>query len=182
MRILPRQIGIALGFPLALCIGSVFPLSAQTPAQQGEAIKKEVLLPEGTQLVVTTTDTVSSRTATKGDALIFRVAKAVAQNNYVVIPEGAVVKATVSEAHGAGHFGRGGKLSVNIESTRTTDGQSVKLRASQGKEGDSNMKSTVALTLLLGPIGLLKKGDDVVIKPGTEIRVFTDEDVKVKLP
>ena len=181
MRI-PRLVVVAVVGGITLVACAMDAVSAQLPAPQAEVARKELVLPEGTQLAVTTTDTISSKTSSKGDALVFRVMKAVVVNNYVVIAEGAVVKATVSEVSGAGHFGKGGKLSVNVESTRATDGQSVKLRAAQGKEGDSNMKSTVALTVLLGPIGLFRKGDDVVMKPGTEIKVFTDQDVKVALP
>ena len=118
-----------------------------------------------------------------GDLLTFRVMKPVVVKGTVVIAEGAVVKATVAEANAAGRLGRGGLLSVNVETARTVDGQRVKLRASANKEeGPSNLKSTVALTVLLGPIGLFRKGDDVVMKPGTEIKVFTDQDLKVAVP
>jgi hypothetical protein len=33
--------------------------------------------------------------------------------------------------------------------------------------------------VLFGPLGFLKKGKNAVIKPGTEIKVYTDEEKKV---
>ena len=158
-------------------------LPSEAPPQRAATpVKQSLLLPDGTQLSVTTKDEVSSQYAKEGDTVSFIVFKAVVVNNYVVIAEGTPVRAIVTESKGAGRFGKGGKLRVKVESTTSIDGQVVPLRASQGNEGDSNMKSTVALTVLLGPIGLLRKGDDVVMKPGTEIKVFTDDDVKVVLP
>jgi hypothetical protein len=38
----------------------------------------------------------------------------------------------------------------------------------------------VALVVLFGPLGFLKHGKNAIIKPGTSIKVFTDEEKKVK--
>jgi len=35
---------------------------------------------------------------------------------------------------------------------------------------------------LFGPLGLLKHGNDVVYKPGTDVKVFTDSTVVVHVP
>jgi hypothetical protein len=48
-------------------------------------------------------------------------------------------------------MGKGGHLSIRIESTTTVDGQKVKLRASKGREGDDKTGTTVALVVLFGP-------------------------------
>lgn len=169
-----------IAFAIAACAIAAPAANAQA-AQQGVA-KREVVLPEGTELTVLTTDTISSKTALQGDQLGLRVGEAVIEGTDVLIAKGAFVKATVAEAKGAGHFGKGGKLSINVESTRAVDGQPVKLRASKGAQGSGNVTSTVALTVLFGPIGLLRHGSDIVINPGTAIKVFTDQDVKVELP
>ncbi len=72
-------------------------------------------------------------------------------------------------------MGKGGELSVRIESTQTVDDQKVKLRASKSGEGGDNMGSTVALTVLFGPLGLLRKGKEAKIKAGTILTAYTDE-------
>jgi hypothetical protein len=35
--------------------------------------------------------------------------------------------------------------------------------------------------VLFGPLGFLKKGKNAVIKPGTEIKVYVDEEKKVTI-
>ena len=63
-------------------------------------------------------------------------------------------------------MGRSGELSIRIESTQTVDSQKLKLRASKSGAGGDNMGSTVALTVLFGPLGLLKHGKEAKIKVG----------------
>jgi len=82
----------------------------------------------------------------------------------------------------AGHFGHAGTLSLKVESTTAVDGQKILLRASKASSGDSHMGATVALTMLFGPLGLLKHGNDVKYPSGTKITVYTDQQVTVKVP
>jgi len=42
--------------------------------------------------------------------------------------------------------------------------------------------ATVALTVLFGPIGLIKHGKNVEIKQGTPLLVYTDENYDVPTP
>ena len=62
------------------------------------------------------------------------------------------------------------------------DGQKIPLRASKASTGDSHMGAMVALTLLFGPLGLLKHGNDVKYPAGTKVTVYTDQQVTVKVP
>ncbi len=45
----------------------------------------------------------------------------------------------------------------------------------KGKEGEGKLGTTVALTVLFGPIGLLKRGHDVDIKAGTPLAAEVDQ-------
>ena len=141
----------------------------------------ELTLPDGTEFSVVTTEEISSKTATEGDPLSFKVDEDVLVNGQVVIKKDTLVKGVVSDASKSGMLGRGGKLSIRIESTTTVDGQKVKLRASKGKAGDNKTGTTVALVVLFGPLGFLKKGKNAKIKQGTKIQVFTDEEKKIQL-
>jgi hypothetical protein len=91
------------------------------------------------------------------------------------------VKGVVAQAKKAGMMGRGGSLGIRVESTTTVDNQKLKLRSTKGKEGDDKTGTTVALVVLFGPLGFLKKGKNAVIKPGTEIKVYVDEEKKVTI-
>ena len=140
----------------------------------------EVLIPDGTEFTVVTVEEISSKTATEDDPLNFKVEEDVKINGVVVIAKDSLVKGTVASAKKSGFFGRGGNLGIRIESAMTVDGQKLKLRSAKGKEGGDKTGTTVALVVLFGPLGFLKKGKQAIIKPGTQIKVYTDEDKKVQ--
>ena len=136
---------------------------------------------DGMEFTVVTIDEISSKTATEGDPLTFKVAEDVKVDGQTVIAKGSLVKGVVGQAKKAGMMGRGGSLGIRVESATTIDNQKLKLRSTKGKEGDDKTGTTVALVVLFGPLGFLKKGKNAVIKPGTEIKVYTDEEKKVAL-
>ena len=139
-----------------------------------------VTLPDGTEFMVRTTEEISSKTATEGDALTFKVDEDVKIDNHIVIAAGTVVKGTVADVEKSGRMGKSGKLGIRMESTMTVDDQKVKLRGSKGKEGNDKTGTVIALTVLLSPLFLLKRGKNAVIKEGTKLKVYTDETIKVK--
>ena len=83
----------------------------------------------------------------------------------VVVAKGAHAKAIVSHAHRAGMMGKGGELNIQLEYLAVADNH-VRLRGTKGREGDSKVGATVALTVLFGPIGLIKHGKEVQIPAG----------------
>jgi len=157
----------------------VFPLAAVSLAQ--EQVTQTIVIPDGTEFTVVTTEELSSKTATEGDSITFKVDEDVKIDGHTVIAKDSVVKGTVANAKKSGFFGRGGNLSIRIESAMTVDNQKVKLRSAKGKSGDDKTGTTVALVVLFGPLGFLKKGKQAIIKAGTQVKVFTDEEKKVQL-
>lgn len=139
------------------------------------------VIADGMEFTVVTIDEISSKTAAEGDPLTFKVAQDVVIDGQVVIAKDSLVKGTVAQAKKAGMMGRGGSLGIRVESATTVDNQKLKLRSTKGKEGDDKTGTTVALVVLFGPLGFLKKGKNAVIKPGTEIKVYTDEEKKVAI-
>lgn len=139
------------------------------------------VIPDGSEFTVVTVDEISSKTAAEGDPITLKVAEDVKIDGLTVIAKGSLVKGIVAQAKKAGMMGRGGSLGIRVESTTTVDNQKLKLRSTKGKEGDDKTGTTVALVVLFGPLGFLKKGKNAVIKPGTEIKVYTDEEKKVEI-
>lgn len=139
----------------------------------------KVTLPDGTEFTAVTTEEISSKTATEGDPLIFKVAEDVKVGDKVVIAKDTLVKGVITQAKKAGMMGKGGSLGIRVESTTTVDGQTIKLRSSKGKEGDDKTGTTVALVVLFGPLGFLKHGKNAKIKEGTPIKVYVDENKDV---
>jgi hypothetical protein len=137
---------------------------------------QEITMPEGTAISLTLTKDISSKVVERGDPVGFVVAKDVIVNNQVLVKEGTDAKGSVIYAEKGGYMGHSGKLAIQVESTTTADGQPIKLRAAKGGEGDSAAGSTITLTLLFGPFGILKKGGDTTVKQGAELTVYTAEE------
>jgi two-component sensor histidine kinase len=151
---------------------------AQSAAPQG----KSVIIPDGTEIAAVTTELISSKTAQEDDPITFKVEEDVVVDGTVVIAKGALLKGVVTNSKKSGFFGKGGQLNIRVESTETVDKQKIKVRAAKGKEGDSKTGTTVALVVLFGPLGFLKKGKNAEIAEGTKVKVFTDETKTVVIP
>lgn len=162
---------------LAIVQSSLSDVRGSAPAD-----RKQVLLPDGTQFSVVMIEDMDSKTAVEGDPVTFKVDEDVVIDGHVVIAKGALAKGTVSEVQKSGRMGRAGKLGIRVEQTDTVDDQRVKLRATQNRQGDDKTGSVIALTLLVSPLFLLKRGKRAKIKAGTKINVFTDEDKRVLVP
>jgi hypothetical protein len=176
MKRFPLIRASALALMLALLAPTLAPAAVIAAApRQDSAPAGGIVIPDGTELTVVTTEEISSKTAVEGDALTFKVDEDLKINGKTVIARGAIVKGEISNSKKSGRMGKGGQLSIRILSTESVDGQKVKLRASKGREGDDKTGTTVALVVLFGPLGFLKKGKDAKIKEGTRIKAYTDE-------
>lgn len=148
-------------------------------AGSASAQGRQVVIPDGTEVFAVTVDKLSSATAAEGDRIQLRVDEPVVVDGLVVISKGAIIHGTVADVGRRGRMGRSGRINIRVESTVAVDGQRVELRASKGGEGDGRVGTTVALTVLFGPLGLLKSGKDAVINEGTQIKAYTNEAVTV---
>lgn len=169
------------GFKTAVMLLVLISFITPTIASQDPPAENVKVIPDGMEFTVVTVDEISSKTAAEGDPLTFKVAQDVKIDGQVVIAKDSLVKGIVAQAKKAGMMGRGGSLGIRVESATTVDNQKLKLRSTKGKEGDDKTGTTVALVVLFGPLGFLKKGKNAVIKPGTEIKVYVDEEKKVAI-
>jgi hypothetical protein len=99
----------------------------------------------------------------------------------VVAKAGAKAVGTVTNSKKAGMMGKAGELNMRLEYLIMPDSR-LRLRGSKGKEGEGKEGATVALTVLFGPIGLIKHGKNVDVKQGTPITVYVDQDFVVLVP
>jgi len=172
------QIAVVVLAVSALTLPSVTLLAVARP-QDPPHTENIKVLPDGTEFTVVTTEEISSKTASEGDPLTFKVLEDVKIDGQVVIAKDTLVKGVVANAKKAGMMGKGGSLGIRVESTTTVDNQKLKLLSSKGKEGEDKTGTTVALVVLFGPLGFLKHGKNAQIKPGTQIKVYADEEKKV---
>jgi hypothetical protein len=135
-------------------------------------------LTEGTEIELKFVDALSSKTAAEGDPVNLTLAEDIKVGDVVVAKAGAKAVGTISHAKKAGMMGKAGELNMRIEHIKVGDNR-IRLRGSKGKEGEGKEGTMIALTILFGPIGLIKKGKNVEIKEGTAIKAFVNEDISL---
>lgn len=151
-------------------------------AQKTPVTARAIVVPEGTEFTVVTADELNGKSASKGDVIKLTLPAPVVVDNTVVVGKDAYVRGQVGDVKHAGHFGKGGNMTLLVTAVNAIDGQHIPLRASKSKAGKDHTGATVALVIFTGGLGLLKHGNDVVYKAGTEIHVFTDSTVTVHVP
>lgn len=134
------------------------------------------LLREGTQVPLKFANAISSKTANEGDPVELLLDEDMKVGDAVVVSKDAHALATVASAKKAGMMGRPGDLSVQLQYL-IAGGNHIRLRGTKGKEGEGKVGATVALTVLFGPIGLIKHGKNVEIAAGTPLTAYVDQDI-----
>jgi uncharacterized protein DUF2846 len=140
----------------------------------------EIVITEGTPIKVITAAEITSKQAKPNDPVPFTVDEDVVINGQVVVRKGTEAIGSVVNAEKGGYMGKSGKLAVQVESTKTVDGQPIKLRAAKGKEGDDNTTSVMALSFI-SPLFLFKKGGEAKIAAGTPVTVYTAQEKRFRL-
>jgi len=137
-----------------------------------------VPLKEGTEVRLKFDEDVSSKTANEGDAVNFVLEQDLRVGDTVVVRAGSKAVAEVTHAKKAGHMGKGGELNIRIQHLMAGDTR-VRLRGSKGREGESKEGTAIVLTVLFGPIGLLKHGKNIEVKQGTPLTTYVDQDINL---
>jgi hypothetical protein len=161
---------------VALLVANLSALPQSPQAKSAEA--ETYTLKEGTEVELKFTEDISSKTAATDDRVNFTLAEALKVGEVVVAKAGAKAVGSVTHAKKSGMLGKAGELNVRLEYLKVGE-QRVRLRANKGKEGEGKEGTMIALTVLFGPIGLIKKGKNVEVKAGTPLKAFVDEDAKL---
>jgi len=134
------------------------------------------MLREGSDVNLTLSEALTSKTATEGDSVTLELVDDLKVGNVVVAKAGAKAVGEVTRAKKAGMMGQAGDLSIRLDYLKDGDNK-IKLRGTKGKEGESGVAGTVVLTVLLGPIGLIKHGHNVEIQKGQALHAFVGDDI-----
>ena len=176
MKIFAR---LSLAALLAMQANLILPAFAAdnkaTPPQEAK-----LTLPSGTKLQVELSEDLSSNKAKKDQEVIFYATKDIkSEDGRVLIKKGARATGKVTEAKGAGTFGRKGKLEFTVEEVKAIDDSQVPLRSSESKSGKGRGATMVALTLFVSVLGVFVKGKNVQVPKGSKFDVYVDDDVKI---
>jgi biopolymer transport protein ExbD len=161
---------------------SATPQSAQPPQQQAQVAEPaKLVLKEGTDVKLKFAQDLSSKTAAEDDPVNLVLDEDLKVGDVVVAKAGAKALGTVTHVKKAGMMGKAGELNMRLEYVIVGDSR-MKLRGTKGKEGQGKEGAAVALTVLFGPIGLIKHGKNVEIKEGTPLAAYVDQDFTVPAP
>ena len=113
----------------------------------------------------------------------FEVLEDIKVGDVVVVKQGAMAIATVTEAQPKRRMGRAGKLNMNIDYVQLVDGEKVPLRAVKGGSGGITpgaMTGAIVATSIVffpaAPFFLFMHGKDITIPKGTEITAYVAAD------
>ena len=151
---------------------------AAQPAAQATEPPAKITLKEGTDVKLKFAQDLSSKTATDDDPVNLVLDEDLKVGDVTVAKAGAKALGTITHAKKAGMMGKGGELNLRLEYLIVGDSR-MRLRGTKGKEGEGKVGAAVALTVLFGPIGLIKHGKNVEIKQGTPLSAYVDQDFTV---
>jgi PEGA domain len=154
------------------------------PAQSNQEPQSPFVLGDGTPVKLRLNRTMSSADAKTGETVDFEVLEDVKVGVIVVVPRGGIAWDTVTEAHPKRRVGRGGKLSINIDSVRLVTGEKAALRAIKETQGAGRAGAMTGAIVASGilffpaaPFFLFMKGKDITIPKGTEITAYINGDI-----
>jgi hypothetical protein len=96
-------------------------------------------LEDGTPVRLRITRNLSSADATTGDRVDFEVLEDVKVKDVILVPRGGIAWGTVTDAQHKRRMARGGKLDVNIDDVRLSDGERAPLRAVKEMKGAATL-------------------------------------------
>jgi len=138
-------------------------------------------MPEGTPVMLSFDQSVSSKTARKGDQVKFHVFEDVKVDGKTVIRQGTHVTGVISRVGKSGIFGKNGKLEFTLSPVKVHNHWVTLEPKSKGKEykgsrTDHAAEASGGGLILLGPVGLVGgafvKGKSLEIHPGD--RLYTE--------
>lgn len=145
------------------------------------ALAEKVKITEGTEVIVRFEDALSSATARDGDRFTITNGDSIDIGPGKSLPAGYLGAGEVTHASKRKAMGKAGELNVRFDYIKVGD-QKVRLRGTKAGEGDARVGTTVVLTVLFGPLGLLKEGKDIEIQKGQTIKACVDNDVEIEWP
>jgi len=149
-----------------------------------------VKLPRGLPITVETLYPISSAKFKINNSVAFSVARAVVIDGVLVIPRGTIARAKIVRAEKAKSWGRGGALTLEMESILGIDGTRIPVQLTAAAEG-GNRSGMVAVgaaatSALIFPytapaaiVWGFKKGDDAVVRGSKEFAAVIKSDTEV---
>jgi hypothetical protein len=161
--------------PVVAPVALVTP-TATVPAPSTPDASGKYMLRDGTDVNLKFAQDLSSKTSSEGDPVTLTLVDDLKVGDVVVAKAGSKAIGEVTKAEKSGMMGKAGELNIRLDYLKAGDTK-IKLRGTKGKEGESGTTGAVVLTVLFGPIGLIKHGKNVEIKQGQALHAFVGDDI-----
>jgi len=151
---------------------------AAAPAANAPDASGKYMLRDGTDVSLAFSQDLSSKTSSEGDPVVLTLTEDLKVGDVIVAKAGAKAFGEITKAEKSGMMGKAGELNMRLDYLKAGDIK-IKLRGTKGKEGESGTTGAVVLTVLFGPIGLIKHGKEVQIKQGQALHAYVGDDIAV---
>lgn len=141
-----------------------------------------VKLPPSTVVVVRTANALDSDKLRAGQTVVLEVAADVSIKGSVLIKALTPAIGIVEDAESAGMVGKGGRLTVSVQSTTALDGTTIALTGNFYSKGESKTGESIAAGVILCPLALLCKGEEGGVPAGAQIRALTIGEYEITIP
>lgn len=139
----------------------------------------KVLLKDGSPVILRLTEEVSTKTKNQNDIVHLEVTRNVMVDDKIVIKGGTPAEGTVTVCEKPDIIGQEGTIAFMVNSTTTVDGQWISLRANLSRSGQSKEILSAGAAYACCPIFGLIKGTHASYPEGTEVKAYTENDIKV---
>lgn len=138
-----------------------------------------VTLQEGTIIKAALTKDISGKEVNVGQTIDFELVDNVILNDKIVIPKGAKITGSVTDAQRSKALGKKGKLAFSIDYLYLTNGKVIKLRSQVEKNLKGSGAAVAAGAILLSPVALLFNGKNAKYVKGEVFTAYIDKEVKL---
>jgi hypothetical protein len=162
----------------------------ETDKPDTQSLLKSVTIPQNSVITVETLYPISSADFKVNNSIAFSVVRPVYADGVLLIPRGTVARAKVIKLKKAGNFGRGGALTIEMESIVAIDGTRIPVLLTAGAEGGNRSGvlavGAAATSALIFPytapaaiVWGFKKGDDAVIRGSRQFAAVVKNDTQI---
>jgi len=158
----------------AFVVGALsFGLPGQASAQAADM--KQVMLRQGTPVLMELQETLSSRRSREGDRFRLRVSEPVRVEGIIVIPVGTSAVGEVTKVVKKGAFGRSGKLDTRLLYVQMGD-ERIPLTGRANDEGEGGTGATVAVAVVAGVFSAFVTGTSAELPVGSILTAYVATD------
>ncbi len=125
-------------------------------------------IPDGTLVLLTLSETLSSKRHVKGDLFRLAISEDLTVNGVVVLPKGTPVVGEITRAETKAAFGVSGKLEARALYAELPDG-TLRLSGRIGSRGEGGTTETALAFVAIGTIAFVVTGKSAEIPAGTEL-------------